>query len=48
LRAIKSAASAPVARGRTGEYGDLFEDGVIDPTKVARLALGQGASVRGC
>jgi chaperonin GroEL len=31
----------------TGEYGDLFEMGVIDPTKVARTALQNAASVAG-
>jgi chaperonin GroEL len=29
----------------TGEYGDLFEMGVVDPTKVARTALQNAASV---
>jgi chaperonin GroEL len=29
----------------TGEYGDLFEAGVIDPTKVVRYALRHAASV---
>jgi chaperonin GroEL len=29
----------------TGEYGDLMEAGVIDPTKVVRLALENAASV---
>ncbi|MBD3166655.1 chaperonin GroEL [bacterium] len=31
----------------TGEYGDLFEAGVIDPTKVTRTALENAASVAG-
>ncbi|GAB7549070.1 chaperonin GroEL [Cupriavidus sp. 8B] len=31
----------------TGEYGDLFEIGVIDPTKVTRTALQNAASVAG-
>jgi len=30
---------------RTGDYGDLFEMGVIDPTKVTRSALQNAASV---
>ena len=30
---------------RTGEYGDLVQMGVIDPTKVARSALQNAASV---
>jgi chaperonin GroEL len=32
---------------RTEEYGDLVEQGVIDPTKVARTALENAASVAG-
>jgi len=31
----------------TGEYGDLIEAGIIDPTKVTRLALMNAASVAG-
>jgi len=31
----------------TGEYGDLVEMGVLDPTKVARTALQNAASVAG-
>jgi chaperonin GroEL len=32
---------------QTEEYGNLFEQGVIDPTKVARAALENAASVAG-
>ncbi len=32
---------------RTGEFGDLIADGVIDPTKVVRSALQNAASVAG-
>jgi chaperonin GroEL len=32
---------------QTGEYGDLVQMGVVDPTKVARGALQNGASVAG-
>ena len=32
---------------RTETYGDLFQEGVIDPTKVARTALENAASVAG-
>ncbi len=32
---------------RTEEYGDMIEEGVIDPTKVARTALENAASVAG-
>jgi chaperonin GroEL len=31
----------------TGEYGDLMQMGVIDPTKVTRSALQNAASVAG-
>jgi chaperonin GroEL len=31
----------------TGEYGDMIEMGIIDPTKVTRLALQNAASVAG-
>lgn len=32
---------------QTGEYGDLFAMGVIDPAKVVRTALQDAASVAG-
>ena len=32
---------------RTGEFGDLYKAGVIDPTKVVRVALENAASVAG-
>jgi chaperonin GroEL len=31
----------------TGEYGDMVEMGVLDPTKVTRFALQNAASVAG-
>lgn len=31
----------------TGEYGDLVEIGVVDPTKVTRTALQNAASIAG-
>ena len=31
----------------TGEYGDMIEMGVLDPTKVTRTALQNAASVAG-
>jgi chaperonin GroEL len=31
----------------TGEYGDMLEMGIIDPTKVTRTALQNAASVAG-
>jgi chaperonin GroEL len=32
---------------QSGEYGDLVEMGVVDPTKVARFALQNAASIAG-
>ncbi|QJE74648.1 chaperonin GroEL [Aerophototrophica crusticola] len=32
---------------QTGEYGDMFQFGVIDPTKVVRAALQDAASIAG-
>jgi chaperonin GroEL len=32
---------------RTGEYVDMIEDGIIDPTKVSRVALQNAASIAG-
>ena len=31
----------------TGEYGDMIEMGILDPTKVTRSALQNAASVAG-
>ena len=31
----------------TGEYGDMIEEGILDPTKVTRYALQNAASVAG-
>ena len=31
----------------TNEYGDMIEMGILDPTKVTRLALQNAASVSG-
>ena len=31
----------------TGEYGDMLDMGILDPTKVTRLALQHAASVAG-
>ena len=30
---------------QTGEYGDMFKLGIIDPTKVVRIAIQDAASV---
>jgi chaperonin GroEL len=32
---------------QTGEYGDLYKFGIIDPAKVVRVALEDAASVAG-
>ena len=32
---------------QTGEYGDLYKKGIIDPAKVVRTALQDAASVAG-
>ena len=32
---------------QTGSYGDMLDMGILDPTKVARLALQNAASVAG-
>jgi chaperonin GroEL len=31
----------------TGEYGDMLEQGVLDPTKVTRSALQNASSIAG-
>jgi hypothetical protein len=42
-------ARSPVVAGfcRTGEYRDLVQAGILDPTKVVRTALQEAASVGG-
>ena len=43
-------AGLPVGHGlnaATGEYGDLFAQGIIDPAKVTRSALQNAASIAG-
>ncbi|OYD70666.1 chaperonin GroEL [Rhodococcus sp. OK302] len=45
---VETVAALPLGHGfnaLTGEYGDLFEDGVIDPFKVTRAALESAASI---
>jgi chaperonin GroEL len=44
---IKEGEAAFGYNARTSEYGDLFEMGVIDPTKVSRVALENASSVSG-
>jgi chaperonin GroEL len=45
VQKIKNAEGAFGFNAETGEYEDLIEAGVIDPTKVARTALQNAASV---
>ncbi|MCX6153521.1 MAG: chaperonin GroEL [Candidatus Kapabacteria bacterium] len=42
---VKEGTGAFGYNAATEEYGDMFEQGVIDPTKVARVALENAASV---
>ncbi|MBX3043088.1 MAG: chaperonin GroEL [Candidatus Kapabacteria bacterium] len=44
---IKAGEGAYGYNASTGEYGNLYEMGVIDPTKVSRVALENAASVAG-
>jgi chaperonin GroEL len=44
---VKNGKGAFGYNAQTGEYGDLLEAGVIDPTKVVRTALQNAASVAG-
>ncbi|MDT3740873.1 MAG: chaperonin GroEL [Candidatus Kapabacteria bacterium] len=44
---VKAGEGAYGYNAATGEYGNLFEMGVIDPTKVSRVALENAASVAG-
>ena len=45
---VEVVADLPLGHGfnaLTGEYGDMFDDGVIDPFKVTRAALESAASI---
>ena len=42
---VKNGKGAFGYNAQTGEYGDLLEAGVIDPTKVVRSALQNAASI---
>ncbi|MEA3478214.1 MAG: chaperonin GroEL [Bacteroidota bacterium] len=44
---VKEGKNAYGFNARTEEYEDLFKSGVIDPTKVARVALENAASIAG-
>jgi len=47
LNAVLNAKGNHGFNAATGEYGDLVAQGIIDPTKVTRLALQNAASVAG-
>lgn len=47
VQKIREGADAFGYNARTGEYVNMYEAGVIDPTKVARVALENAASVAG-
>jgi len=47
VQKVKEGKGAFGFNARTEEYGDLIEQGVIDPTKVTRTALENAASVAG-
>ena len=47
VQKVKEGQDAFGFNARTEEYGDLIEQGVVDPTKVARTALENAASVAG-
>ena len=47
LNAVRAGKGAFGYNAATGEYGDMLEAGILDPTKVTRLALQNAASVSG-
>ena len=47
INAVKNGAGSFGFNARTGEYGDMIEMGILDPTKVTRAALQNAASVSG-
>ena len=47
LNAVKAGKGAYGYNAATGQYGDMLEAGILDPTKVTRLALQNAASVAG-
>lgn len=47
MEKVKSLEPGIGLNAATGEYTDLFKDGVIDPTKVTRSALQNAASIAG-
>jgi len=47
LNAVKAGKGSYGYNAATGEYGDMIEAGILDPTKVTRLALQNASSVAG-
>ena len=47
LNQVKTGKGAYGYNAATGEFGDMLEEGILDPTKVTRLALQNAASVAG-
>ncbi|HPF26071.1 MAG TPA: TCP-1/cpn60 chaperonin family protein, partial [Steroidobacteraceae bacterium] len=47
LNAVKAGKGSYGYNAGTGEYGDMLEEGILDPAKVTRLALQNAASVAG-
>jgi chaperonin GroEL len=47
LNKVKDGKGAYGYNAATGEFGDMLEAGILDPTKVTRLALQNAASVAG-
>jgi chaperonin GroEL len=47
LNAVRAGKGSYGYNAATGEYGDMLEEGILDPTKVTRLALQNAASVAG-
>ena len=47
LNAVRAGKGAYGYNAATGEFGDMLEEGILDPTKVTRLALLNAASVAG-
>ena len=47
INAVKEKKGAYGFNAATGEYVDMFKEGIIDPTKVTRVALQNAASVAG-
>ncbi|MDH5345131.1 MAG: chaperonin GroEL, partial [Gammaproteobacteria bacterium] len=47
LNAVKEGKGNYGYNAATGEYGDMIEQGILDPTKVTRYALQNAASIAG-